>query len=53
MSEQKIALITGGNRGIGYAIAQGLLKANFRVIIGSRNLEKGQAAVEKTQLRFS
>ncbi|MEL7010442.1 MAG: SDR family NAD(P)-dependent oxidoreductase [Cyanobacteria bacterium J06588_4] len=45
--ETKIALVTGGNRGIGLAIAQGLIKANVRVIIGSRSLEKGQAAVEK------
>ncbi len=43
----KIALVTGANRGIGYAIAQGLLKADFQVIIGSRSLEKGKAAVEK------
>lgn len=43
----KIALVTGGNRGIGYAIAQGLLNADFQVIIGARSLEKGQAAVEK------
>lgn len=45
--ETKIALVTGGNRGIGLAIAQGLIKANVRVIIGSRSLEKGKAAVEK------
>ena len=47
MNEQKIALITGANRGIGYAIAQGLLKANFRVIIGSRSFENGKTAAEK------
>ncbi|MEM6612177.1 MAG: SDR family NAD(P)-dependent oxidoreductase [Cyanobacteria bacterium P01_C01_bin.72] len=47
MNNQKIALITGGNRGIGYAIAQGLLKADFRVIIGARSLKKGQEAAEK------
>ena len=47
MNEQKIALITGANRGIGYAIAQGLIKAKVRVIIGSRSLEKGKIAVEK------
>ena len=45
--QTKIALVTGGNRGIGYAIAQGLLKANFQVIIGSRSLEKGKEAAEK------
>lgn len=47
MKDQKIALITGANRGIGYAIAQGLLKADFQVFIGARSLEKGKAAVEK------
>ena len=47
MNEQKIALITGANRGIGYAIAQGLLEANFRVIIGSRSFEKGKTAAKK------
>ena len=45
--QNKIALVTGANRGIGYAIAQGLIKADFRVIIGSRSLDKGEIAVEK------
>lgn len=45
--QAKIALVTGGNRGIGYAIARGLLKADFQVIIGSRSLQKGQAAAKK------
>ena len=43
----KTAFITGANRGIGFAICQGLLEADFRVIIGSRTLEKGQAAAAK------
>ena len=47
MNTLKIALITGANRGIGYAIAQGLVKADFQVIIGARSLEKGKSAVEK------
>lgn len=47
MNNQKIAFVTGGNRGIGYAIAKGLLQANFQVIIGSRSLEKGEIAAEK------
>ncbi len=45
--QTKIALVTGANRGIGYAIAQGLVKADFQVIIGSRSLEKGKAAAKK------
>ena len=47
MNEQKTALVTGANRGIGYAIAQGLLKKDFQVMIGSRSLDKGKTAVEK------
>lgn len=46
-SQVKTALITGGNRGIGFAITQGLLSANWHVIIGSRSLEKGNAAAQK------
>ncbi|MEO0836519.1 MAG: SDR family NAD(P)-dependent oxidoreductase [Cyanobacteria bacterium J06642_3] len=47
MKNQKTALITGANRGIGFAIAQGLLDADFQVIIGSRSLKKGKTAVKK------
>ena len=41
MKEQKIALVTGGNRGIGYAITQGLLAKEYQVIITSRSLDGG------------
>ena len=47
--KRKIALITGGNRGIGYAIAQGLLAKGYRVIITARSLEKAQQAGSKLQ----
>ena len=40
----RTALITGGNRGIGLAVAKGLAAAGLRVIIGSRSLPDGQAA---------
>lgn len=49
MNNQKIALITGGNRGIGYAIAQGLIAKGYQVIITARSLEKAQQAAEKLQ----
>ncbi|MDJ0898587.1 MAG: SDR family NAD(P)-dependent oxidoreductase [Xenococcus sp. MO_188.B8] len=45
----KIALVTGGNRGIGFAIAQGLLQKGYQVIITSRSLAKAQEAAKKLQ----
>ena len=37
MSQKPIAFVTGGNRGIGLAIANILLKDGFHVVIGSRS----------------
>ncbi|MEO0840658.1 MAG: SDR family NAD(P)-dependent oxidoreductase [Cyanobacteria bacterium J06643_5] len=45
--ETKIALVTGGNRGIGFAITQGLLKKGYQVIIASRSLDKAKQAAEE------
>ena len=42
----KTALITGGNRGIGRAIAEGLME-DHRVVIGVRDLEAGKAAARE------
>ncbi|GLU53800.1 SDR family oxidoreductase [Dyadobacter frigoris] len=47
MSEQKIAFITGANRGIGFETAKKLGKLGIFPVIGSRNEESGKAAVEK------
>ena len=43
----KIALVTGANKGIGFAAAHGLAKAGFHVFVGARDTEKGEEAAEK------
>jgi len=44
---QKIAFITGGNRGLGFQTALDLKDAGIKVVIGSRDLAQGEKAVEK------
>ena len=44
MPSSRIALVTGGNRGIGLAIAEGLAARGLRVLIGSREAKEGAAA---------
>lgn len=43
----QVALVTGGNRGIGYAIATGLGKAGAKVVIGARDQDKSETAVSE------
>lgn len=42
----KVAFITGGNKGIGYGIAQSLLAQGMKVAISSRSLASAQAAAQ-------
>ncbi len=46
MSEKKIALITGANRGIGLETARQLGQQGVTVLLGARDAEKGKAAAE-------
>ncbi len=45
--EGKVAIITGGNGGIGLAYGRGLVKAGAKVVIWGRNEEKNKNAAEE------
>jgi len=47
MSETKIVLVTGANKGIGYEIAAGLGALGWSVGVGARDDQRREAAVEK------
>ena len=47
MSTNTVAFITGANRGIGLETARGLGKLGITVVIGVRDLAKGDAAVKQ------
>ncbi|WP_374947757.1 SDR family oxidoreductase [Agreia sp.] len=47
MEDKKVALVTGANKGIGYAIAEGLGRSGYTVIVGARDDSRRDSAVEK------
>jgi 2-deoxy-D-gluconate 3-dehydrogenase len=53
----RVAVVTGGNGGIGLGMARGLAQAGARVVVAARNAEKGRTAVKElealgTEARF-
>ena len=47
MKDQKVAFVTGGNKGIGFEVVRELARMDFRVFLGARNVKAGRAAAEK------
>ena len=44
-NEQKVALVSGANTGVGFQIAKALADNGYKVYVGSRDLQKGESAV--------
>ena len=47
MQDRPVALVTGANQGIGLQIAKELVENGFTVLVGSRNLARGEAAAKE------
>ena len=52
-TEPKVAVITGGNSGIGLAIATALAQAGYDLVISGRRHSKSQAVAEDLARRFN
>src|ERR1700689_5223814 len=46
MQDKPVALVTGANQGIGLQIAKDLAEHGFTVLVGSRNLGRGETAAK-------
>ena len=49
MPDEKIAVVTGGNKGIGFGICRALAKRGVRVILTARDASRGEAAGAKLE----
>ena len=47
MSEKKVALVTGANKGIGFEVARGLGKAGMTVLLAARDEGRGREAAAR------
>jgi NAD(P)-dependent dehydrogenase (short-subunit alcohol dehydrogenase family) len=47
MQDQRVALVTGANQGIGLQIAKDLVAHGFTVLVRSRTLERGVTAAKE------
>jgi NAD(P)-dependent dehydrogenase (short-subunit alcohol dehydrogenase family) len=45
--QKRIALVTGANQGVGLQVAKELAASGLTVLVGSRNVERGEAAVRE------
>jgi NAD(P)-dependent dehydrogenase (short-subunit alcohol dehydrogenase family) len=47
MHDKRVALVTGANQGVGLQVARELVANGLTVLVGSRNLGRGEAAAKE------
>ena len=47
MAGQRVAIVTGANRGIGLEVVRQLAQRDYTVVLGSRDIGKGEAAAKR------
>jgi len=47
MPNHRLALVTGANQGVGFQVAKELVANGLTVLVGSRSLDRGEAAAKK------
>ncbi len=50
MAERRIAIVTGANRGIGLEVVRQLAQRDYIVVLGSRDLAKGEDAAKRLRM---
>jgi len=50
VAQERVAIVTGANRGIGLEVTRQLADLGYTVVLGSRDLGKGEAAAKKLQV---
>jgi NAD(P)-dependent dehydrogenase (short-subunit alcohol dehydrogenase family) len=50
-NDKRVALVTGANRGLGFAISQGLAERGIKVILAARDSKKGMQACSRLKRR--
>ena len=50
MAQERVAIVTGANRGIGLEVTRQLADLGYTVLLGSRDLGKGEAAAKKLKV---